>query len=252
MFFESHAHYDDKRFDKDRDELLVSMQNNNFGKVINVGASIPSSEKSVELAEKYDFIYASVGVHPHYVEEMSENDIDVLRSLAKNERVVAIGEIGLDYYYDNSPRDLQVFWFKKQLDLAKELDLPVIIHSRDASQEVLDIIKESGVRKGVIHCFSSSLEIAREYVKMGFYLGVGGVVTYTDSKKLQNIVKILNLDNILLETDSPYLPPLSKKRTRNNSYNLVEISEKIGEILDKNVDEVVRITFENAEKLFFK
>ena len=189
MYFESHAHYDDERFDEDRDTLLASFPAEGIETVVNASSDIKSSKASIALSEKYPFFYAAVGVHPHEVENITEADIDELRELSKHPKVVAIGEIGLDYYYDLSPRDLQRHWFKRQLELAGELKMPVIIHSRDAAQECFDIIKNSNVRNGVIHCYSGSAEMAEEYIKMGFYIGVGGSLTFKNNKK---VLKRLN------------------------------------------------------------
>ena len=183
MYFESHAHYDDERFDEDRDTLLASFPAEGIETVVNASSDIKSSKASIALSEKYPFFYAAVGVHPHEVENITEADIDELRELSKHPKVVAIGEIGLDYYYDLSPRDLQRHWFKRQLELADELKMPVIIHSRDAAQECFDIIKNSNVRNGVIHCYNGSAEMAEEYIKMGFYIGVGGSLTFKNNKK---------------------------------------------------------------------
>ena len=183
MYFESHAHYDDERFDDDRDELLASFPAEGIETVVNSSSDIASSRASIALAEKYPFFYASVGVHPHEVSKMREEDIDTLRELSKHPKVVAIGEIGLDFYYDLSPRDDQRYWFKRQLALAEELDMPVIIHSRDASQECFDIISASNVRKGVIHCYSGSAPMAQDYADMGFYIGIGGSLTFKKQQK---------------------------------------------------------------------
>ena len=181
MYFDSHAHYDDKRFDEDREALLQELPLSGVEYVINSASDMESSLTSIELSEKYDYIYAAIGVHPHEVKNMKDSDIEVLRKLSTQKKVVAIGEIGLDFYYDLSERDVQRFWFKKQLELSKELDLPVIIHSREASQETFDIIKGSGVNKGVIHCYSGSAQMALDYVKMGFYIGIGGVITFSNA-----------------------------------------------------------------------
>ena len=189
MYFESHAHYDDERFDDDRDELLASFPAEGIETVVNSSSDIASSRASIALAEKYPFFYASVGVHPHEVSKMREEDIDTLRELSKHPKVVAIGEIGLDFYYDLSPRDDQRYWFKRQLALAEELDMPVIIHSRDASQECFDIISASNVRKGVIHCYSGSAPMAQDYADMGFYIGIGGSLTFKNNKKTVEVVR---------------------------------------------------------------
>ncbi len=253
MYFESHAHYDDRRFNEDRYELIEALKNeHNVHNIINIGADMPSSERSIELAEKYDFIYAAVGVHPHEADSLDEDKFAHLRELTKEKKVVAVGEIGLDFYYDNSPRDIQRYWFKRQLELAKEVDLPVVIHSRDAAQECFDIIKESGVRKGVIHCYSGSAEMAADYIKMGFKIGVGGVVTYKNSKKLVETVKNISIDDILIETDSPYLAPSVVRGTRNDSSNLKYVVKKIAELKEMTEEEVADITSKNAVELFFK
>lgn len=252
MYFESHAHYDDERFDDDRDELLASFPAEGIETVVNSSSDIASSRASIALAEKYPFFYASVGVHPHEVSKMREEDIDTLRELSKHPKVVAIGEIGLDFYYDLSPRDDQRYWFKRQLALAEELDMPVIIHSRDASQECFDIISASNVRKGVIHCYSGSAPMAQDYADMGFYIGIGGSLTFKNNKKTMEVVEKLPLEKILIETDSPYLAPVPYRGRRNDSRLLKYVVEKISEI--KNVPEIdiCNITKNNAIELFIK
>ena len=252
MYFESHAHYDDERFDDDRDELLASFPAEGIETVVNSSSDIASSRASIALAEKYPFFYASVGVHPHEVSKMREADIDTLRELSKHPKVVAIGEIGLDFYYDLSPRDDQRYWFKRQLALAEDLDMPVIIHSRDASQECFDIISASNVRKGVIHCYSGSAPMAQDYADMGFYIGIGGSLTFKNNKKTVEVVEKLPLEKILIETDSPYLAPVPYRGRRNDSRLLKYVVEKISEI--KNVPEIdiCNITKNNAVELFIK
>ena len=252
MYFESHAHYDDERFDDDRDELLASFPAEGIETVVNSSSDIASSRASIALAEKYPFFYASVGVHPHEVSKMREEDFDTLRELSKHPKVVAIGEIGLDFYYDLSPRDDQRYWFKRQLALAEELDMPVIIHSRDASQECFDIISASNVRKGVIHCYSGSAPMAQDYADMGFYIGIGGSLTFKNNKKTVEVVEKLPLEKILIETDSPYLAPVPYRGRRNDSRLLKYVVEKISEI--KNVPEIdiCNITKNNAVELFIK
>ena len=252
MYFESHAHYDDERFDDDRDELLASFPAEGIETVVNSSSDIASSKASIALAEKYPFFYASVGVRPHEVSKMREEDIDTLRELSKHPKVVAIGEIGLDFYYDLSPRDDQRYWFKRQLALAEELDMPVIIHSRDASQECFDIISASNVRKGVIHCYSGSAPMAQDYANMGFYIGIGGSLTFKNNKKTVEVIEKLPLEKILIETDSPYLAPVPYRGRRNDSRLLKYVVEKISEI--KNVPEIdiCNITKNNAVELFIK
>ena len=252
MYFESHAHYDDGRFKNDREEILNLLPSCGIDYVINVGCDMKSSRESIKMAEKYDYIYAAVGVHPHDAENMKESDLDEIRQMSNHKKVVAIGEIGLDFYYDNSPRDVQRYWFKRQLEIVKELNKPVIIHSRDASQETFDIIKESGVKKGVIHCYSGSAQMAMDYVKMGFYIGVGGVVTFSNAKKLVEVVETIQLEQILIETDSHYLSPIPNRGKRNDSRNLQFVVEKIAKIKDISPEKVANITKLNAKQLFFK
>ena len=251
MYFDTHAHFDDEKFDENRDILIEEMHSNGVDYIINIGADMESSVKSIELAKKYDFIYAAVGVHPHEVENMTEEDINTLRKFTEYEKVVAIGEIGLDYYYDFSSRDKQCYWFERQLDLAAELNMPVSIHSRDAAKETFDIIKNSAVRKGVIHAYSGSVEMARNYIDMGFYIGVGGVVTFKNAKKLIDVVSFSPMERILLETDSPYLSPVPVRGTVNNSQNLKYIVDKISEIKQISAEKVCEITSQNAKGIFW-
>jgi len=252
MYFESHAHYDDERFDEDRDTLLASFPAEGIETVVNASSDIKSSKASIALSEKYPFFYAAVGVHPHDVENITEADIDELRELSKHPKVVAIGEIGLDYYYDLSPRDLQRHWFKRQLELADELKMPVIIHSRDAAQECFDIIKNSNVRNGVIHCYSGSAEMAEEYIKMGFYIGVGGSLTFKNNKKGVETVERIPIEKILIETDSPYLAPVPYRGKRNDSRLLKYVVERISQIKNIPENDICNITKNNAQNLFIK
>lgn len=250
MYFDSHAHYDDERFDEDREELIESLKSKGVDYIVNAAADMKSCFTSLELAHQYDFIFSSVGVHPHDVKDLTEKDIETMEKLAEDPKVVAVGEIGLDYYYDNSPRDDQRQWFKRQLEMAKKLDLPVIIHSREASEETYDIIMASGVKEGVIHCFSGSLELAKEYVKRGFYIGVGGSLTFKNAKKTVRVVEGIDLDHILIETDCPYLTPIPHRGERNDSSYLQFVVAKIAEIKGVSVEEVAKISSENAKKLF--
>lgn len=251
MIFDSHAHYDSHQFDEDRDELLNSMQENGVGTIINSAADWESVTEVVELAQKYPFIYAAIGLHPDEIGELDEERFEYVRLQCQKDKVVAVGEIGLDYYWDNESQDVQKKWFIRQLELARELDLPVVIHSRDAAEDTLGIMKEHarGLR-GVIHCFSYSKELAREYVKMGFHIGVGGVVTFKNAKKLKEIVKEIPLERILLETDCPYLAPVPFRGKRNSSRYLPYVAEEIAAIKGITYEEVVAQTEENAKKLF--
>lgn len=251
MIFETHAHYDDEQFDIDREELLYSMEAGGIGTIVNISATYQSCKEVTELAAQYPFMYAAVGVHPDEVGSLDEEKFRKMRELYKHEKVVAVGEIGLDYYWDNESHDVQRSWFIRQLNLARELDLPVVIHSRDAAADTLDIMKEYGQGlDGVIHCFSYSKEIAREYVKMGYYIGIGGVVTFKNSRKLKEVVEEIPLTSILLETDCPYLSPVPYRGKRNTSLNLVYVAEEIARIKNVSYEEVVAQTEQNARKMY--
>lgn len=254
MIFESHAHYDDRQFDSDRDSLLNSLPENGIGYVVNVGADALTTRNSITLAGKYPFIYATVGVHPSEVKNFHEPDFEWLKAQTAYEKCVAIGEIGLDYYWDKEKkvRDLQKYWFIRQMDLAREAGLPLIIHSRDAARDTLDIIKEekAGEMGGVIHCFSYSPEIAREYVKMGFYIGIGGVITFNNARNLKEVVRETPLNRLLLETDCPYLAPVPNRGKRNSSLNLIYVAREIARIKEVDYQEVVDITFDNAKAMY--
>ena len=251
MIFETHAHFDDEAYDKDRDTLLKSLNFHGVEGLVNVGASMASSKKSIELAKEYPFIYAAVGVHPEHVGELKEETLKELEEMAKEEKVVAIGEIGLDYYYDDVPREIQKKWFKEQLELAVKVAKPVIIHSREAAFDTMEIMKEyQGKLTGIIHCFSYSKECADFFVKSGYYLGIGGVVTFSNAKKLKEVVKEVPLDRIVLETDCPYLTPTPYRGKRNSSHYLPYVAEEIAKIKEIPVEEVIRITNENAKRVY--
>lgn len=251
MIFDTHAHYDDEQFDTDRDQLLASMEAGGVGTIVNVGASLASSRTSVSLAERYPFIYAAVGVHPDHTGELDEDKLRELRELCGQEKVVAVGEIGLDYYWDEAPREVQKRWFVRQLELARELDLPVLIHSREAAADTLEIMQEHARGlEGVIHCFSYSKELAREYVRMGFFIGVGGVVTFKNGRKLKEVVEDIPLTSIVLETDCPYLAPVPNRGKRNSSLNLPYVVEEIAALKHISCEEVVAQTEENARRLY--
>lgn len=252
MIFESHAHYDDEDFDKDREELLGSLAEHGIGTVINIGASIAGSEMTVELSERYPFVYGAVGVHPSEVEELTEEGLARLRSLCGREKIVAVGEIGLDYHYPEPAVSVQKEWFERQLELAREVKLPVIIHSREAAKDTLDIMKAHRAEEigGVIHCFSYAKEMAKEYLDMDYYFGIGGVITFKNAKKLKEAVQYIPMDRILLETDSPYLSPEPHRGERNSSLNLPYVAEAISELKGISYEEVVEITERNARRLF--
>ncbi len=252
MIFESHAHYDDEAFHGDRDELLAKLEENGIDTVINVSSDLSSVEATLELAKKYPFIYAAVGIHPSDSGELNEENFAWLKERCFAEKVVAVGEIGLDYYWDNVEKDIQKKWFARQLALANEVNLPVIIHSRDAARDTLDIMRtEKPVqRRGVIHCFSYTKESAREFLEMGYLIGVGGVVTFQNARKLRECVEYLPLESILLETDSPYLSPVPFRGKRNSSLNLPYVVAEIARIRGISEEEVAKVTGRNARRLF--
>ena len=253
MLFDSHAHLNDERFNEDREELINSLKSNGVELVLNPGACIETSKSSVELANKYDFIYAAVGVHPHDVGDMTEDDIETLRKLdTENDKVMAIGEIGLDYYYDNAPRDIQKQWFKRQIELANELKLPIIIHDRDAHGDTFEIIKNTKSPEigCVLHCYSGNVELAREYIKMGCYISIPGTVTFKNNKKTVEVVREIPLEYLLIETDSPYMAPVPHRGKRNDPSLVQFVADKIAQEKGISYEEVCRVTKENAKKLF--
>lgn len=249
MIIDSHAHYDDEAFEEDRDNLLQSMQSNGIEKIINVGANIKGSRASIALSEQYPFIYSAVGVHPSDTEELNEEKMAWLKEVSKKEKVVAIGEIGLDYYWPEPDREIQKKWFIRQMELAQEVNLPVIIHSRDAAQDTIEILKQFPAN-GVIHCYSYTKESAKEFLKMGYYFGIGGVLTFKNAKKLKEAVMEIPMDRILLETDSPYLAPEPNRGKRNSSLNIPYVVKKLAQLKGITEEEVINITTENTKRLF--
>lgn len=251
MLYDTHAHLDDPKFDGDRDEIIEKIKCSGVKYVNNIGADINTSYASIKLAEKYDFIYATCGVHPHYTGNMTDSDIKLLYDMAKHPKVKAIGEIGLDFHYDDSPEpDVQKYWFEKQLELAKELKLPVVIHDRESKGETIKILKERNISNGVMHCFSGSAQTAEELLKMGFYISFTGVVTFKNAKKAIEALKVIPLDRLFIETDCPYMAPEPFRGTRNDSSNVIKIAEKYADVKNISVDEVIKITTENAKRFF--
>ncbi len=252
MFFDSHAHYNDIKFNEDADVLLDSMQKNNVGYIMNACSSIEEIPYILKLCNKFPFVYASVGVHPHEVENMTENDIDILRKYSKEQKVRAIGEIGLDYFYNNAPRSLQKKWFAKQVELARELDMPVIIHDRDAHKDCMDILKAEKVYDcgGVFHCYSGSAQMAKEVLDLGMYIAFGGSLTFKKSQKPVEAAAAVPLDRLLIETDCPYLAPEPHRGKRNSSLYIHYVAEKLAQIKGVSVAEIEKATEENAKKLF--
>ena len=252
MLIDSHAHLDDKRFDNDRDSIIAGLKDSGVEMVVNIGADLKTSIASAALAEKYDNIYAVVGVHPHSAKEVDDSTIEILKTFAKRDKVVAIGEIGLDFHYDNSPRDVQRKWFIEQLKLAKEVNLPVVIHTREAAQETFDILKEAqdGSLRGVLHCYSGSVEMAMEYIKLGFYISLAGPVTFKNSKVLKEVAKAVPLDKLLIETDCPYLTPEPNRGKRNEPAYVRYVAAEIAELRGISFEELVKATNKNTKELF--
>lgn len=252
MIFDTHAHYDDEQFDEDREELLASMQAYGVEAVTNIGASLASSQNTIELTKKYPFVYGAIGVHPNEVDELNEDGIAWLKENSALPKIVAVGEIGLDYYWDEPGREVQKKWFLRQLELAREVKLPVVIHSRDAAKDTLDIMKSFHAENlgGVIHCFSYTKEMAREYLNMGIYLGIGGVVTFKNAKKLKEVVEYMPMEQMVLETDCPYLSPVPNRGKRNSSLNLPYVVEEVARLKEISVDEVIEITNRNAKTMY--
>ena len=252
MIFDTHAHYDDDAFDEDRDVLLSGMGEQNVEYIVNVGASMASSERSIKLAEKYPFVYAAVGVHPDEVGELDEEKFEKLRKWTSHEKVKAVGEIGLDYYWDKEKHDLQKHWFMRQMELASEVKLPMIVHSREAAKDTLDMVIAAKPLNlsGIIHCYSYSVEQAREYLNMGYYIGIGGEVTFKNAKKLKEVAEYTPLSQIVLETDCPYLAPTPFRGKRNDSSKIAYVAEELAAIKQVPVEEVIHITNENGRRLY--
>lgn len=250
--FDTHAHYDDKEFDQDREELLKALPERGITRVVNIGASLASCERTVMLTEKYDYIYAALGVHPGETAQLNETEFERLREMCLWEKCVAVGEIGLDYYWDEPEREIQKKWFIRQLNLAREYRLPVVIHSRDAVKDTVDIMKAEKAEEigGVIHCYSYTKETAKIFLNMGFYFGIGGVLTFKNAKKLKEAVEYLPLDRIVLETDCPYLAPVPCRGKRNSSLNLPYIITALAQIKGISEEEVRKVTWENGMKLY--
>lgn len=251
MLFDTHAHYDDERFDEDREQLLSSLTEKGVGLVVNPGITLETSRMAVEMAHRYDHVYAAVGIHPENCHDFVPQQIEALRELAKEEKVVAIGEIGLDYYWEeNPPRELQQEVFRAQLALAQELDLPVIVHDREAHGDTLQIVQEfSGVR-GVFHCYSGSPEMAQELLKMGWYLGFDGPITFKNARRAPEVAAVTPLDRMLIETDSPYLTPVPYRGKRNDSTYVHLVAEKLAQWKGISAEEMEQITWDNGKRFF--
>jgi TatD DNase family protein len=257
MIFDTHAHYDDEAFDEDRFAMLDSMQENGIGHIVDVCASVGHFDRVYDLVEKYPFVYGAVGVHPDDADKMTEETLEEIRKLCKLSKAVAVGEIGLDYYWhkEEHEHEIQKKMFRAQMEIAREAQMPFMIHSREAAKDTLDIVKDcmkGGMYGGIIHCFSYAKEMAREYLDMGLYLGIGGVVTFKNAKKLKEVVEYAPLAQIVLETDSPYLSPEPNRGKRNDSRNLVYVAREIARIKGVTEEEVIAVTEGNAERLLLR
>ena len=251
MLFDTHAHYDDPAFDADRDSLLSSLSERGVGGVVNPGCTVASSRAALALAERYPHVWAAVGIHPEDCADASEEDFAAIRALAEHPKVVAVGEIGLDYYWEQNPsREVQQTVFRRQLELARERNLPVIVHDRDAHGDCLAIVREFPEVRGVFHCYSGSPEMAQELLKRGWYLGFDGPVTYKNARRAPEVAAITPPDRILVETDSPYLAPVPNRGRRNDSTNLPYIVEKLAEWKGLSPAALAEITTQNAKKFF--
>lgn len=250
MIIDTHAHYDNERFKSDRHELLAALPENGVEMIINIGCDLKTSRASVKLADKYPHVYATVGAHPHYAKGLNDGVVRELEKLCDNKKVVGFGEIGLDFFHNFSPPDTQRRWFSRLLELTAQLDLPAIIHSREANAEVFETVKKSPVRRGVIHAFSGDAALAHAYVKLGFHIGIGGVVTFKKTDELKEAVSVTPLENILLETDCPYLSPEPHRGQRNESPYICHIAEAVAKIKGETSEKIIEVTAENAKNLF--
>ena len=252
LIFDTHAHYDDEAFDADREELLAAMPDAGVGLIVDPGCDLESSRKAISIAERFPHVYAAVGWHPENCAPFVPEDIETLRTLARHEKVVAIGEIGLDFYYDHSPRDVQREVCLRQMELAWELGAPVAYHIRDAHAEMLEIMKsmKAKLTGGIIHCFSGSAEIAKEYLKLGYYISFAGPLTFKKAPKLQEACRLVPKDRLLIETDSPYMAPEPVRGRRNEPANVRYVGMKMAEIRGEDPEEVAAYTTENAKKVY--
>ena len=250
MYFDTHAHYDDKAFDEDREELLQKLESADVELIIDPGCDVDSSRKALELAEKFPFLYAAMGLHPEELEKHGGDALDKVRELAGHPKCVAIGEIGLDYYWDASRREEQKALFRRQIELAMELDKPVIVHDREAHGDCLEIVRDYPGLRGVFHCYSGSAEMAKELLKLGWYLGFDGPITYKNARKALEALELCPLERILIETDSPYLSPVPMRGKRNDSSNLRYVADKIAQIKGLSPEEAAALTLANGCRLF--
>ena len=250
-FFDSHAHYNDEKFNEDRNYLIKDIYNEGITKIINAGYSLESSKTAIEIVEKYDFMNAIVGISPNDIQNFQENDLIEIEKLAKNKKVVAIGEIGLDYYWNKENKDLQKYVFISQIKIANKLELPIVIHTREAIYDTLEVLKSNNCnRKGIFHCCPLNVDLVREGLKLGFYISFAGPITFKNSKNAEQIIKMVPLDKMLIETDSPYLSPEPLRGRRNDSRNVKYIAQKIADVKGITLEEVAKTTYDNAKKIF--
>lgn len=252
MLFDTHAHYNDNQYDKDRSEAIKRARESGVEYIITVSSDVASSVENITLAQNYDFFYAAIGVHPHNIIDLNNNIISALTDFASYPKVVAIGEIGLDYFYDNTPREAQKIWFAKQITLARNLKLPIIVHDRDAHEDTMSILKSENAKDvgGVLHCYSGSVEMAKEVLNQNFMISIAGTVTFKNANKLLDVVRYVPDDMLLIETDCPYLAPEPLRGKRNESANIKLIAEKIAKIKGKSLEYIEKITTSNAKRLF--
>ena len=252
MIFETHAHYNDEAFREDREEILARLKDRGIGRVVNIASDLDSIDECLDLAHRYPFMYCALGIHPSDSALLTDRLLAGIRDKLDDPRVVAVGEIGLDYYWPEPDHEIQKYWFARQLQLAVEVDLPVVIHSREAAADTMRIMKENHAGKtgGVVHCYSYSAEMAKEFVKMGYYIGVGGVLTFKNARKLVEVAEQIPLEHLLLETDCPYLAPVPYRGKRNSSLYLPYVVAKLAQIKGISEEEVIRVTEQNAIKMY--
>ena len=250
MLFDTHAHLLDERFNGEREEIITSLPSNGVGAYCEIGYDIKSSEGALSLAEKFEYVYAAVGVHPHDTDSLAESDMDIIRNLCKEKKVVAIGEIGLDYYYDNSERENQRYWFDRQLSLAEDINIPVTVHTRDAMADTVDILKCHKNARGIIHCYSGSKESAKILLDMGFYISFAGPLTFKNANTALEVAKYVPSDRILIETDSPYLSPVPYRGKRNQPTYVREVAKTLANVRGLDLESTEKLTFENAMRVY--
>lgn len=247
--FDTHSHYDDEKFNEDREKVLLSLHDNGVCGIIDCGCDKASSLEAIKLSEKFPFVFAAIGIHPHEAADAAQADLAELEALYSNKKVVAVGEIGLDYHYDFSPRETQLEFFEKQIILANELSLPIIVHDREAHEDTMSLLKKYKP-KGVVHCFSGSAEMAKEVLKIGMYIGLGGAVTFKNARKPLEVAAIVPDDRLLLETDCPYMAPVPLRGTRCDSSMIAYTAEKLSEVRNTNTQALIDKCRENAKALF--